>query len=123
VGRPALLATTKHFLEDLGLASLDQLPALSEVSLAEALGDSDEADSSTAVDPEASNHGGQTSFMGLNTTDVVETPVATPESPTDVPAQLPFEAECDPRVASDAEPTQPSDEDNHPDKDDDHDQP
>lgn len=29
VGRPALLATTQQFLDDLGLASLDQLPALS----------------------------------------------------------------------------------------------
>lgn len=28
VGRPALFATTKHFLEDLGLESLDQLPLL-----------------------------------------------------------------------------------------------
>src|SRR5205085_314819 len=27
-GRPALLATTKHFLDDLGLASLEQLPLL-----------------------------------------------------------------------------------------------
>jgi len=27
-GRPALLATTRHFLDDLGLASLDELPAL-----------------------------------------------------------------------------------------------
>ena len=27
-GRPALLATTRHFLDDLGLASLDQLPTL-----------------------------------------------------------------------------------------------
>ena len=27
-GRPALLATTRQFLDDLGLASLDQLPAL-----------------------------------------------------------------------------------------------
>ncbi|MEZ5717972.1 MAG: SMC-Scp complex subunit ScpB [Burkholderiaceae bacterium] len=30
VGRPALLATTRHFLDDLGLQSLDQLPVLSE---------------------------------------------------------------------------------------------
>lgn len=29
IGRPALLATTKHFLDDLGLASLGDLPALS----------------------------------------------------------------------------------------------
>lgn len=28
VGRPALLATTRHFLDDLGLASLAELPAL-----------------------------------------------------------------------------------------------
>jgi segregation and condensation protein B len=28
VGRPALFATTKQFLDDLGLASLDQLPLL-----------------------------------------------------------------------------------------------
>lgn len=27
-GRPGLLATTRHFLDDMGLASLDQLPAL-----------------------------------------------------------------------------------------------
>jgi segregation and condensation protein B len=27
-GRPALYATTRHFLDDLGLASLDQLPAV-----------------------------------------------------------------------------------------------
>jgi len=30
VGRPALLATTRQFLDDLGLASLDQLPELQE---------------------------------------------------------------------------------------------
>ncbi len=28
IGRPALLATTRHFLEDLGLKSLDQLPLI-----------------------------------------------------------------------------------------------
>ena len=28
IGRPALFATTKHFLDDLGLVSLDQLPLL-----------------------------------------------------------------------------------------------
>src|SRR5450830_1875103 len=30
VGRPALFATTKHFLDDLGLESLDQLPSLDD---------------------------------------------------------------------------------------------
>ncbi len=32
VGRPALFATTKQFLDDLGLTSLDQLPLLDSVS-------------------------------------------------------------------------------------------
>ena len=31
VGRPGLYATTRHFLDDLGLASLDQLPLLASV--------------------------------------------------------------------------------------------
>ena len=30
VGRPALYATTRQFLDDLGLTSLDQLPALQD---------------------------------------------------------------------------------------------
>ena len=37
VGRPALFATTKHFLDDLGLVSLDQLPLL-ESPVADAVG-------------------------------------------------------------------------------------
>ncbi len=37
VGRPALLATTRQFLDDLGLSSLDQLPALEEPSVQERL--------------------------------------------------------------------------------------
>ncbi len=32
VGRPALFATTRQFLDDLGLQSLDQLPALDELA-------------------------------------------------------------------------------------------
>ena len=47
-GRPALLATTKQFLDDLGLASLDQLPVIDGAGsgaamLAEALPDHDGA--------------------------------------------------------------------------------
>ena len=42
VGRPALFATTRQFLDDLGLQSLDQLPTLEDpgvqVSMFEALG-------------------------------------------------------------------------------------
>ncbi|NMM26072.1 MAG: SMC-Scp complex subunit ScpB [Glaciimonas sp.] len=38
-GRPALLATTKQFLSDLGLASLDKLPQLQQASKIEMQGD------------------------------------------------------------------------------------
>ncbi|WP_426112431.1 SMC-Scp complex subunit ScpB [Massilia sp. PWRC2] len=34
IGRPALLGTTRHFLDDLGLNSLSQLPPLQEVAVA-----------------------------------------------------------------------------------------
>lgn len=36
VGRPALYATTRQFLDDLGLASLDQLPAMEDLQMPEA---------------------------------------------------------------------------------------
>jgi segregation and condensation protein B len=38
-GRPALYATTKHFLDDLGIASLDQLPSLDAAGGLAALAD------------------------------------------------------------------------------------
>jgi len=39
IGRPALFATTRHFLDDLGLRSLQELPALeADLPIAEALG-------------------------------------------------------------------------------------
>jgi segregation and condensation protein B len=45
IGRPALFATTKHFLDDLGLGSLDQLPLLEtpaqRLNLMEALSESE----------------------------------------------------------------------------------
>lgn len=37
-GRPALFATTKQFLDDLGLLSLEQLPALRQMNQADTLG-------------------------------------------------------------------------------------
>jgi segregation and condensation protein B len=47
VGRPALFATTKHFLDDLGLESLDQLPLLEspaqQAGALQTLGDSAQA--------------------------------------------------------------------------------
>ena len=66
IGRPALFATTKHFLDDLGLESLDQLPLLDtpeqRTSAMEALGAGEpdsqvELDISSAIAP-SSNEGG-----------------------------------------------------------------
>jgi segregation and condensation protein B len=77
-GRPALLATTRQFLDDLGLASLEQLPLLDA-----AMADGSEplvdalARQPSLLDPQAS--------LGL------EPPVAdttTPEAPTSEPAPL-----------------------------------
>jgi segregation and condensation protein B len=49
VGRPALFATTRHFLDDLGLKSLDQLPLLDtsgqQISVLDALNTSHDVDS------------------------------------------------------------------------------
>ncbi len=54
VGRPALLATTRQFLDDLGLKSLDELPMLDEpeaqATLFSAL-DAEAADAVVAQDP------------------------------------------------------------------------
>ncbi|MBR7747379.1 SMC-Scp complex subunit ScpB [Undibacterium baiyunense] len=47
-GRPALFATTKQFLSDLGMASLDQLPPLQQIGQEE----SEEAPASKDVSPE-----------------------------------------------------------------------
>lgn len=38
VGRPALYATTRQFLDDLGLSSLDQLPAMEDLQAADLMG-------------------------------------------------------------------------------------
>lgn len=58
VGRPALYATTRQFLDDLGLESLDQLPELDnpaqQAGLLEALGQQDDA-----AQPDLAIEGGQ----------------------------------------------------------------
>ena len=80
-GRPALFATTRQFLDDLGLASLEQLPLLDGgglgdgAALAEAL-----AVQPTLLDPQAS--------LGLDG----DAPV---DEPVDEPADTQAEAETD----------------------------
>jgi segregation and condensation protein B len=49
-GRPALYATTRQFLDDLGLASLDQLPALDGLPVHEALLERVPTDQATLID-------------------------------------------------------------------------
>ncbi len=60
VGRPALFATTRHFLDDLGLESLDQLPlldnAVQQAGTLQALGGAAGA-MQAAFDTEADDHG------------------------------------------------------------------
>jgi len=54
VGRPALYATTRQFLDDLGLASLDQLPELQspvQEGVFEALARAEEPQSELAIGP------------------------------------------------------------------------
>ncbi len=59
-GRPALFATTKHFLDDLGLASLSQLPTLEGLPVGQALLPGLEAeDEALAADGNASADGAQ----------------------------------------------------------------
>ena len=84
VGRPALFATTRQFLDDLGLASLDQLPPLEGSEVQEsALDRLDFEALSTSLLPEA----GETAEVSL--TDAVppetETATETNEPPTGTP--------------------------------------
>ena len=56
VGRPALFATTRHFLDDLGLESLDQLPLLDRAGLQSGSlhsPDQDPASRQSALEPQA----------------------------------------------------------------------
>ena len=61
VGRPALFATTRQFLDDLGLESLDQLPALDspgqQTQLAAALGNVSEAQVGLAIEAQPDTYG------------------------------------------------------------------
>ncbi|WP_419715092.1 SMC-Scp complex subunit ScpB [Caldimonas thermodepolymerans] len=59
-GRPALYATTKQFLDDLGLASLDQLPALEGMAhAAEALARQGEPEQPSLLDGEEPQAAGE----------------------------------------------------------------
>jgi segregation and condensation protein B len=72
-GRPALLATTKSFLDDLGLLSLEELPPLDQLRELDAIGGIDRAAPDT-TDP-AGDAGGETPAQGAQN-DAAAEPVA-----------------------------------------------
>jgi len=99
VGRPALYATTRQFLDDLGLSSLDQLPALENPvqqlgAMAELMEDSDLAtlpltEALEAVVPEPAADANQMSIETLTDAEPSSDPIAadhetlpTPGTPT-----------------------------------------
>lgn len=94
IGRPALLGTTKQFLDDLGLATLSQLPPLQEVAEMrgnglemEALEAALQENFDKAAAPMAAGNdgaGGETDAPGLDTSPV-EVPIhdPAPENPVD----------------------------------------
>jgi len=92
-GRPALYATTKAFLDDLGLASLEQLPALDvgsappafEALQGQLLADADEAPAEAVAEVPI-----QAPAEALSAEPLAEAAAETPEAePAQVPADLP----------------------------------
>jgi len=109
VGRPALYATTRQFLDDLGLASLDQLPVIESPAQQGALID--------ALDQAA---GGDQSALPIDEPPDEPRPSASPEPLADAPAAAASEQDepstaeidsaaaplaADPQVASPVEPS------------------
>ena len=90
VGRPALFATTRHFLDDLGLNSLDQLPLLAsppqasealESLLGQELPLADALTTAPSVSTEASSRDGELNWSNdpdLGTSPLVPVPEDTP---------------------------------------------
>ena len=73
-GRPALYATTRQFLDDLGLASLDQLPPISGTDAASAM---------TALGQTAPIFGEAQAALPLDDPDTESSPVPAPAAPED----------------------------------------
>lgn len=92
VGRPALYATTRQFLDDLGLASLDQLPAIEAPHQA---GDMAQALAGRGLPPEPAQPA----------LPMEGAPASEPQPPSILPAEA---AAAVPDVAPDAEPTEPA---------------
>lgn len=87
-GRPALFATTKQFLDDLGLASLSQLPTLDGLPVSQALLPG--LDEPALLPPDASDDAGDASQPLLATSDDLASPedasLETPPEPDFIPS-------------------------------------
>ncbi|MEY4727281.1 MAG: hypothetical protein RLZ36_1908 [Pseudomonadota bacterium] len=88
VGRPALYATTRQFLDDLGLASLDQLPVFdSAQAQANAFARLGEDDPSLQLDMALEPTDGEAVVIEVPAADNVDAPVFELSSPRDPAAQ------------------------------------
>jgi segregation and condensation protein B len=123
VGRPALLATTKQFLDDLGLNSLSQLPPLQQISEMKGNGDAlealeaalqenfdkaalDAAAPETAANDAASN-------VGAGSDTAVTHVTASPDAGPDASADEALTHDPAPELTVDAAPGQPNHETNN----------
>ncbi|MDM0041949.1 SMC-Scp complex subunit ScpB [Variovorax sp. J22G21] len=104
VGRPALFATTRQFLDDLGLASLDQLPLIETPAQQGALLDvlaqaADDSPPALPMDVEPEVEATADAAADVHMPEPAEVPV---ESPVEAPADP--EADPDPESAADLPP-------------------
>ncbi len=93
VGRPGLYATTRQFLDDLGLSSLDQLPMLSQVdgqtSALSGLVDEQPIQPSLSLEDALDDIG-----VGIQSADDLETaPIGEAQLTMELPLELPLVAE------------------------------
>lgn len=112
-GRPALFATTRHFLDDLGLRSLEELPALDnaagavppefELQFAQAAGEASAASVSAAVSPDGDLISGQPGGAAPGERSIAMLSQDTAEAP---PAEVPPASEVP--LAADTSPAAPN---------------
>jgi segregation and condensation protein B len=97
VGRPGLYATTRQFLDDLGLASLDQLPLLPSVdSQAAALSslnmpEEDPSQPSLSLEEAVEEFDAQMQSETETRLETMPDSILVSEEPTDHPADSPIE--------------------------------
>jgi segregation and condensation protein B len=104
VGRPALFATTRQFLDDLGLESLDQLPAADDPAqravLLAALAGADPAQAALPIDAEAEPAAADIPVSNPSGADDPQPLAASFPEPSISPVAAPSTDEDAPRAAS-----------------------